>query len=810
MRYFIFLTALIGLNVYANLPPTASKGGNESKYSTTFNFDWGAMPVSRIGTTMTFGTLPVSGGGTGTTSFTNGSVVFASGTTLTGNINQLYWSGTRLGVGTSAPTAALDVHSLTDPIIQANGIEPYNINGGGTIQVLSTNNGAITSGSRLGAFQFGGDYDVAGNEGIGAAITAHAEDNWSASSYGTGLKLRVTPNGSINRQDALNLSNLGILTLPSYTTNGVLLNNSSGLVSTAAAGASGTVLFSQGSDSPAFRSFFASDISTTSASGSILFSTGSGAAPTFRSLAASDISTSLGYTPAASGIPWQINGTNAFSSGYNIGINDVNPSAALDVSGVTMVNTNSVSAFTVNQVGVSQPTFVIDTSATSATGVRIVGGISGTGSTAGPVISSIGTGSSENITLAAKSAGAVNLSAIGSGNINLKISGSTRVNQSTTQFIWTPIAGNQTTPKVLYTQPVDTGITAATEAPSVLFNFSSGTRSHASGNIANQREFIISQPRHLFATTASTITNAASLAIDGVPSVTASGTISNSIGIYIPTSATTSVTNSYGIIAAAQTGATNNYAAAFLGSVGVGTSAPTTTLDVSGTIAIRGGSPASGYVLTSDASGTATWTSNAPAYSYQAKTSAYTAIAGDIVNASGTLTVTLPTAVGVSGKQIIVNAQTTSATATVTVNTTSGQTIGVSATSVLGKNDNLTVVSDGTNWQYTNQSDFVRKVYVTIAGANMATVCSSSPCTAYNQQGPITSITRSGTGVYVTNFRSGTFSQNMSCVCSSSSASNIPCDAAVNSSTQVTTYTTIGQTAAGSDAVTHLTCWGER
>jgi trimeric autotransporter adhesin len=46
-----------------------------------------------------------------------------------------------------------------------------------------------------------------------------------------------------------------------------------------------------------------------------------------------------------------------------------------------------------------------------------------------------------------------------------------------------------------------------------------------------------------------------------------------------------------------------------LGNVGIGTSEPTATLDVSGTVRIRTGNPQAGFVLTSDASGTASWQS---------------------------------------------------------------------------------------------------------------------------------------------------------------------------------------------------------
>jgi len=50
------------------------------------------------------------------------------------------------------------------------------------------------------------------------------------------------------------------------------------------------------------------------------------------------------------------------------------------------------------------------------------------------------------------------------------------------------------------------------------------------------------------------------------------------------------------------------------GNVGIGTTNATATLDVNGTIKIRGGSPAAGKVLTSDANGLASW-STAPSSS---------------------------------------------------------------------------------------------------------------------------------------------------------------------------------------------------
>ena len=72
------------------------------------------------------GTMPVSKGGTGNSSYTSGSVLFSDGTNIAQNNTKLYWDNTnsRLGLGTTTPTQALDVTgnvnitgkiNLTDP-----------------------------------------------------------------------------------------------------------------------------------------------------------------------------------------------------------------------------------------------------------------------------------------------------------------------------------------------------------------------------------------------------------------------------------------------------------------------------------------------------------------------------------------------------------------------------------------------------------------------------------------------------------------------------------------------------------------------
>lgn len=88
--------------------------------------------------------------------------------------------------------------------------------------------------------------------------------------------------------------------------------------------------------------------------------------------------------------------------------------------------------------------------------------------------------------------------------------------------------------------------------------------------------------------------------------------------------------------------------------------------------------------------------SGSASFSYQAKTANYTAIIGEIVNCtSGTFTVTLPTAVSVAGQCVVVK---NSGTGTISIATTSSQTIdGLSSDTIINL-ESKTYMSNGANW----------------------------------------------------------------------------------------------------------------
>ena len=134
---------------------------------------------------------------------------------------------------------------------------------------------------------------------------------------------------------------------------------------------------------------------------------------------------------------------------------------------------------------------------------------------------------------------------------------------------------------IVYTGAVNTNQTLSTEIPSL--TLTTAGREWATGALATQREVLITAPTYSFVG-ASTITDAATVGIAGAPIQSTNASITNTHGLLIQAGAVSTATNSYGLTVNAQTGATNNYAAQFIGgNVGIGTAAPIRQLDVYGT-----------------------------------------------------------------------------------------------------------------------------------------------------------------------------------------------------------------------------------
>lgn len=117
--------------------------------------------------------------------------------------------------------------------------------------------------------------------------------------------------------------------------------------------------------------------------------------------------------------------------------------------------------------------------------------------------------------------------------------------------------------RLLFTGSADTTLTTTVEAPDIYFNMGQ-TRQHATGTIALQRDFRVTGSTHSFVG-ASTITEAATLAIDGAPSGGTNATLTSTEGLLISAGAVTHATTAYGATINAPSGGTNNYTARFVG-----------------------------------------------------------------------------------------------------------------------------------------------------------------------------------------------------------------------------------------------------
>lgn len=116
------------------------------------------------------------------------------------------------------------------------------------------------------------------------------------------------------------------------------------------------------------------------------------------------------------------------------------------------------------------------------------------------------------------------------------------------------------------------------------------------------------------------------------------------------------------------------------------------------------GNPATdGFALVSTAAGARSWTrASLQPHAIAAKTAAYTATSADEIltgdATGGAFSITLPTAVGISGRTYTIKRLNSGANA-VTVATTGGQTIdGASTVTLTTQWQTLRVVSDGANW----------------------------------------------------------------------------------------------------------------
>src|SRR3989344_5115528 len=264
------------------------------------------------------------------------------------------------------------------------------------------------------------------------------------------------------------------------------------------------------------------------------------------------------------------------------------------------------STFVVGANGYSNPAFQIFASTTNAeTGLALYSNVAGNGIT----LDALSSAANENLKIQGKGTG--NLVLNGGTNVQMQVNGNTRLTVSNTQstFMYGAHTG-AVNPLFLVTAPDESAVnlTAGTEAVYAQFDLSSTHRHGGATTIGLQRQFLINAGTESYQTFSGTITDAATFALTGSPLAGTNAKITNAHSIYLGASAlNASTTNSYGLTVNANTGATNNYAAQFLGgNVGIGTTSPYAKLSISNSVGDTAGQAL--FNISSTTSGTATTT----------------------------------------------------------------------------------------------------------------------------------------------------------------------------------------------------------
>lgn len=266
-------------------------------------------------------------------------------------------------------------------------------------------------------------------------------------------------------------------------------------------------------------------------------------------------------TPAGSNTQVQFNNSGAFAGDPTFTF----VAGTLSTPAIS-ITSSSTTALAVGPAGATNPMFQINAAtASAATGIAITGAAAGSGS----VLAAISSGSNEALSISSLGTGALNLNGGTGGAVNIRPSSTTRLGVFNNSFSFTPgAASSGATPAFGFTSPANTGLTAGTEVPIFNFNMNVTTQHASNTTIALQRDARFQRGTHSFVTAGGTITDYATVAIDGPGFAGTNATLTNSSALYIPAVALSgTITNSYGLNIFSASGASNNYAAQFTGAV---------------------------------------------------------------------------------------------------------------------------------------------------------------------------------------------------------------------------------------------------
>lgn len=226
-------------------------------------------------------------------------------------------------------------------------------------------------------------------------------------------------------------------------------------------------------------------------------------------------------------------------------------------AGAGNITSASANALTVGLNGATSPALQVDAStALSVTGVAIKSGTTAT------TLTAISSGSNCDISLIAKGFATAGIS----GQF-VNIQGSTGSVSQFGLWAWAYSFRNGTNTAYTFTGNTDSGLTASVDNPSMDMNFAQ-TKTHDAGTLATQTDIRLRPSTHAFAT-ASTLTAAYGVKIDGAPIASTNATVTESTTLYLGANAVGAATvTSYGLVVNPNTGGTTNYGIKAFGKTG--------------------------------------------------------------------------------------------------------------------------------------------------------------------------------------------------------------------------------------------------
>lgn len=424
----------------------------------------------------------------------------------------------------------------------------------GAITPTSVAASGTVTGSNLSGTNTGDQTTITGNAGTATALQTARNIN-GVSFNGTADITVAAAAGTLTGATlaagvtASSLTSVG--TLGSLTVTGATTSASFNGVSLTTGGAATDFLNGAGSYTVPFT------LTTTGSSGAATFSAGTLNIPQY---------SGGGGTPGGSSGNIQYNNAGAFGGAGTIDSSANMSAIGTIASAAHTITSSSANSLAVGATGTTDPFFLVDSSGTAGAGVKV-----SSLSSNQMRMEAVSNSANSALTIATKGASSLTLTTATTGSISLQsgissspVGGTANLSTSTVNLTGPAGTGSGVNGRVQLRTGNDSAqsITAGAESVGIACDMSLFARRHASNTaITTQRDMLISGSTHTFVTAGGVITNMAALSITAGDATT-NAAATNASALYIPTKAFAgTITNGYGVVVDAPTGASTINAA---------------------------------------------------------------------------------------------------------------------------------------------------------------------------------------------------------------------------------------------------------